>query len=604
MNVSRKNRFLQALFTALLFTGMSSILIARLGRGWGAGEGAGLVYQFRYGLHFLDGNASSFLLAGVVSLGGAWLGIRAWMKAQTPVWLPGVLLSLFFTQNTLLHIAQPNALKFLLLCPQYGIVDNLVLWCALFAFYYGLIQAFCLWLTAPKTAATTERKTWSGWVFAGIIAVCWIPILYLRLPGSILYDTDKQILQYQGYIPWESANPVFLTAVYGFLFSLGQKIGGDNCGLLFCTATQLLLTLTAMGLACQEIDGFGKRRISVLLALFYGLCPLYPDFASLVLKDSVYGPLFLLFVIYYLRVLEGGSRRDKIGLILIAALCAMTRKGGVYLSVGALLCLLPRRELRHLSLTVSGVLLAGMFLLEQAVFPALGIEKPWKRENYSFFYNLTCVYCEKYPEELTTEDVAAISAVLDYDAVRNNYDPNGIDSIKNTFHAENNGEIRRYLVHNLKFILRHPTIVPESLLYSKGLYFDPFELRVESIFNPVQCNFSDSVPGTSSDFRYWAPNAVRKPAEETIFDVTHQFPQAILLSSGTYSWLCLLLLASALYRRKKGALPEVLPVVLALAGLLLTHTNGTVRYAAPVIFTVPMLLARRYVRGTVPENNI
>ena len=59
-----------------------------------------------------------------------------------------------------------------------------------------------------------------------------------------------------------------------------------------------------------------------------------------------------------------------------------------------------------------------------------------------------------------------IGAVLDLDAVRDNYDPNGIDSVKNTFHAESNAQVRQYVLLNLKFALRHPLCVPETLLCS------------------------------------------------------------------------------------------------------------------------------------------
>lgn len=603
MDAFRKNRTLQALAAALLSAGMLLVLTAWLAGAWGAGTGS-LGYRFRYGLHFLRGNVPSFLLAGLVSLAGAWLGIRGLLRTEKPIWLPGILLSLFFTQNTLLHFTRPDCLKYLVLCPGYALADNLVLWCVFFLFYYGLIQAFCLWLTAPRQRRAADRRAWSLWAFAGLIALCWVPVQILRLPGSIPYDTGRQILQYQGKIPWEGANPVFITAVYGFLFSLGQRLGGDNIGLLFCTAAQLALTLPTMGLVCREVDGLGRRRASVLLALFYGLCPLYPSFATLVLKDSVYGPLFLLSMLYYLRVLEGGTRRDRILLVLTAALCALTRKGGVYLSAGMLLCLLARKEARRFCLRAAGGLLAGMLLLEQGLLPVLGVEKPWQRENYSFFYNLTCVYCRKYPQELSARELETIGAVLDLDAVRDNYDPNGIDSVKNTFHAESNAQVRQYVLLNLKFALRHPLCVPETLLCSKGLYFDPFAQNVESVMSPEQRDFAECVPGERAHFSYWVPERLRLPAETALFDWTRSYPQAVLLSSGTYSWLCLLLLASALYRRKKGALPAVLPVVLALAGLLLTHTNGTVRYAAPVIFAVPMLLARRYGRDTVPENNI
>lgn len=580
---------------ALLGMGVFFVLAALLGAEWGSGNG-GLVFQFRYALHFLKTGFGNFLLVAVVSLIGAWLGIRALEGLRKPVWLPGIFLSLFFTQNTMLHITRPDSLELLLFCPQYDIADNLVMWCVFSLFYYVLILAFCQWFSQGREKVETGRKAWKFWLFSAIIAVCWAPMLYLRLPGSIHYDTGRQILEYQGYLPWEGANPVFLTAIYGFFFSLGQRLGGDNEGLLFCTVSQLLVTLLAMGLACGELERCGKRMAAVLLALFYGLCPRYPCFPTLILKDCVYGPLFLLLIVYYMRVLNGGGNADKICLALVAVLCALTRKGGVYLSLGTVLCLLPTgRGYRSFCLGLGGVLLAGMVLLEQVLFPYLGIEKPWKQENYSFFYNLTCVYCEKYQQELTSQDVDTIAAVLDYDAVLHDYGSNSIDSIKSTFHGETDDQIQDYLRLNLKFILRHPLVVAESLLRSKSLYFDPFEANVEDVNGPRQRAFDGIAPGASSVFSYYAPDSIRKPLEEKFFDWSHGRPQALLLSSGSYSWMCLLLLAAALWQRSRKKLQMVLPTFLAVMGLLLTHTNGTIRYAAPVIFAAPMLFA--YLRG-------
>lgn len=575
----------------LLGMGVFFVLVALLGVEWGSGNG-GLFFQFLYALHFLKICFGSFFLAGAVSLIGAWLGIWALEGLQKPVWWPGILLSLFFTQNTLMHITRPDSLELQLFCPQYNIVDNLLMWCVFSLFYYVLVLAFCQWFSQEKEKANSGRKTWKFWRFSAIIAVCWVPILYLRLPGSILYDTARQILEYQGYLPWEGANPVFLTAIYGFLFSLGQSLGGDNEGLLFCTVFQLLVTLLAMGLACGELERYGKRMAAILLALFYGLCPRYPCFPTMILKDSVYGPLFLLLTVYYIRVLNGGGNADKLRLMLVAFLCALTRKGGIYLSLGTVLCLLfSEGGQKRCYLLFCGVLLAGMVFLEQMLFPYLGIEKPWKQENYSFFYNLTCVYCDKYQQELTPQDIETIAAVLDYDAVLHNYSPYSIDSIKNTFHGKTNDQIRDYLLLNLKFILRHPLIVEESLLRSKGLYFDPFDANIDDVNGAQQRAFDDIAPGASSVFSYYAPNSIRKPLEEKFFDWSHERPQALLLSSGSYSWMCLLLVAVALWQRSRKKLLMVLPTFLAMMGLLLTHTNGTIRYAAPVILAAPMLFA-------------
>ena len=104
-----------------------------------------------------------------------------------------------------------------------------------------------------------------------------------------------------------------------------------------------------------------------------------------------------------------------------------------------------------------------------------------ERENYSFFYPITGYYCQKYDAELTPEEKEIIGSVLDYETVRTGFSPDGVDRIKETYHAENADQVRRYLKLHGSFFLRHPVTCLEALVYSRNYYFTPWTTQGERI---------------------------------------------------------------------------------------------------------------------------
>ena len=422
------------------------------------------------------------------------------------------------------------------------------------------------------------------------MAESWLPLLILRSPGSIYLDTTVQILQYQGYQPIQASSPVLLTFVYGFLMTLGQRLGGNNLGLFFCVLFQVILGLYALSFGCEEAASrSGKKYIGFLLSLFFGLAMMYVSMAQGALKDSVYSPLFLLLIIFYCRTLEDGSKKSMVPLLILALLCGAARKGGVYLSALILLCLVGKKELRRFAVAACLALVALHCLVNWALYPAVGIESPEEKENYSFFYQLTGYYCSIHPDWVTDEEKEIISQVLDYDTVVTQYDPKIVDAIKATYHADTPMQVQRYLLLHGKLALKHPLTMLEAVVYSRNWYFCPFAWDVEKTIGEVLIGF-DYVEPQLSGFSRWLESDARRAAESKLWDFEHSYPVRIFVVSGIYNWLGLLLGLAAWYAGSREKKQMALPVLLAIAGLLLTHINGAVRYAGPVVYSVPVLL--------------
>ena len=561
---------------------------------WGAGEGSAASH-LRFGLAYsLSGGKLGLLILGLLCLAAGFGTVWA-LKEERRISWTGVVLALFFDGMTLIDQSPTGMLGSLWAFPGAGSAESLLFWLTGGLCWYSAALLFCRWANRPGRARkplSWSRKRWLLW--AAVLLVCWLPILILRSPGSIYADTDAQILQFQGVMPYEASNPLILSFVYGPLFTLGQKIGGDNWGIFCCVLFQTLLGLFACGFACEELTSQrGRRKAGALLCAFFGLVPAFASFSAAALKDFIHAPIYLLFVLFYSRVIRGGSRKDWLWLAVLAILAAVTRKGAVYLVAFSLLGMALLKADRRKFLTVGTVLLlAAHFLLNGVIYPLIGVEKPMEQENYSFFYPITGFYCARYEQELTEKEKETIAAVLDYDTVVSGFSTGGVDTIKRTYHAENEAQVRAYLALHGKFFLRHPLTCLEALVYSRNYYFTLWSVKGERISVALH-PFREVDPKADSNFSHWLPEDTRKAFEDKLWAATDTFPLKELISPGTYTWLTLLLLAAAWKVRNKQRLTELLPLALLTAGLLLTHLNGAARYASPLYYCVPVVLMMR-----------
>lgn len=556
---------------------------------WGAEPGAGIMAHLRYGVVYaLSGNRKELLALLLLCAGAGWAGASAGRTGKGVFW-PGAALALLFSVNTLIAMSPTGRLQGLFAFPGADGAENFLFWLTQLGSWYAVTLVFCRRMadTVPKGQVETSLTKYR-WLWAAVMAVCWMPILILRSPGSVYRDTDAQILQFMGQLPFEASNPLILSFVYGPLFCMGRLLGSDNAGLFLCVLFQLALTLYAFSFACAEAAAArGSLALGWGLCLFFGIAPNYGSMVSAVLKDSIHAPLYLLFFLYYRRAAGSNEKKDWIWLTVLAALVSATRKGAVYLAALSLLGLLLHRpdRKRYLALGTC-LLLAGHFCLNGLLYPALGVEKPMEKENYSFFYPITGYYCEQHEQELTQEEKDIIDAVLDYDTVRTGFSARGVDTIKETFHAVSKDQTRAYLALHARFFLRHPLTCLEALVYSRNYYFTPWSVRGERITVSMSA-FSEVKDGAESSFSHWLPEETRQNAENRLWSLTDRPIIRELSSPGTYTWLCLLLLAAAVFRRDRREKIILLPLVLLTAGLLLTHLNGAIRYASPLLYCVP-----------------
>lgn len=584
----------EAVVIGLFWGGFASAMALAM-RGYRLGTPGNLLGQIRYALAY--GGIRGLASCGAVVLAAMCLSIVGWgvvLRKERRFSIFGLLLAAFFSLNTLIYLSPTGELLNLCLLPgvEFGVM--LLFWLQLLVQYGLLISCCAAWLQAPLpescVAGTYSRKR-RMW-FAMVILVGWLPVLLLRFPGYLCWDSARQILQFQGEIPCEASHPLFLTVVFGSLFSLGQKLAGDVGGLAACMLLQTSLMVYALSLLCEEAAvRRGKSWVGWGCAAFFILTPVWTTLAPSIIKDSVHGPLFLLFVIHYSRVVRGANGKENRILLVLSLLCALTRKGGTWLIALSLLALaIYRVGVRKTILAGCVGVLAVELFIGQILCPVLNIEKPRERENYSFFYPIVGYYCREYAWELTQDEREIIDDVLDYETVCTAYSPTYVDPIKNTFHAENAQQVRRFLTLVGRFALRHPLTCLQAVVYSKNAYYTPFVIGSQLAYH-YQDSTQAYPPLEGEVFPFVVPQARRIGLEYKLANLTEKFPWKQLTGAGSYTWMILILLLAACGKRDWQKTMELLPTLILTAGLLLTHVNGAVRYACPVMFSVPFLLA-------------
>ncbi|MDO4537204.1 MAG: DUF6020 family protein [Coriobacteriales bacterium] len=461
-------------------------------------------------------------------------------------------------------------------------------------------------------AGTSSSRDWRvlDWLRpAGLMILCWLPLIVIAWPGSVCPDYVYQIEQALGVVGVTNHHPVLSTWLFGGLFSAGRAVAGAAGGIAVTVMFQTLAMALTLGLF---VAWFGRMGLSVwpkrLLLAFFCLCPLFPMYAQWCVKDSLSSAVVGLVALQLLVRVWAQKTDEKLpplatlpALLAASLLAALLRNNQIYVLVPTLaaLCLGRRGERR---LAVLGTC-AGLFVLfalwSAVLLPRLGFPGSNIREAMSVPTQQTSVFLREHPDDLSDQERAALEACTDVPltTLAQSYNPEVSDPVKNHFVFES-GELMAYLRAWLSMGLRDPGLYLRTFWEACCGYLNPFceysyfreVARCGERQAPENIDFS-GIPegeplfaGASSCFpgaRRWANDAV-------VF--LYGIPVlGLLLRPATYCLLALALTVVQLVRRR-GCAPLAVAGVLTVLVCCASPLNGSMRYALPLIYLVPCQL--------------
>lgn len=452
-----------------------------------------------------------------------------------------------------------------------------------------------------------------------ILAIAWLPWLIASFPGMLMGDTPAELLMYFGYPSYVSNSvnlldpqmlitqhhPVLHVVLLGLAASLGASLFSSiNVGIFLFTLAQFACTIATLSLSVRYLLRRGTSyRILLALAAAYTLLPLFPNYAVLLTKDSLFVCCLLAFVISVDSTTRNNAgAKQWLALLASGLLVSLLRSGAFVvviftLFVAAIYAIRSQgmQAARPAMLVLAGTLAVNI-ALTSVIYPALSITPASPREMLSIPIQQVAAVAAHHPESISESEYEAIDAVIDLNKVAERYNPSNADPIKNTWNKNATGEDRSGFISAwLSVLAKEPLTCIEATFRNYYGFLYPSEQQI----GQMTIAWSDSRASQLSPITDYQPH-IKSDIQRFFADLVsgyqlsfERIPVLSLLSvSAFWVWMLLICCAKAWVSQKR-VLIIVTPLVLVTLIALIGPCNATTyfRYVYPLMFTLPTVFA-------------
>lgn len=442
-----------------------------------------------------------------------------------------------------------------------------------------------------------------------ILIICWLPYLVVWFPGAITSDQSNQLAQFFGFggIPLTDRFPYLVGLVFSSLYRLGLLFDPSGIyGIFFMTLLQMGVALFVCAIIIRWIQYLSHSRfVMAFSVVFFALFPLVPVYVVSIGKDGIHAFFLVLYCLQIFLSLE--SRRRQLpasrlyspwAIVVIALLISFTRNNGIYLVIPPLVMMLFITKSREILIAIASVLFLCTAWMRVLV-PSFGVASFGSREVLSIPVQIVGANIAAGNEiDDETEAVLANSYSTSLDVVGSKYVPDLSDPSKGLLVVgeQESTSVVEYCQAALVLVREHPlTSIVAICKTTMSMYPATYGTFWDED-RPYFCSPGDgfAAPG-------WCPSAMAlsekgESVVNTVFrdllQVVHRvFPLSILYTPGTYFILLVILYGYVLTRRtgRLSVLCTTLPLIM-LEAVLFAAPCGSVRYALPLIFSLPVLL--------------
>lgn len=490
-----------------------------------------------------------------------------------------------------------------------------------FCYYYLIKTIFCFIDTLLERKRTIKVNTNNKLVklfqehpflFSLIVMLLfWLIYMIAFYPLILSKDPSFQIKQFFNvktkYIDYviplsdkvnlTNHHPVFHTMLLGGSIKLGRLLGSDNLG-LFIYAIMQSITL-ASSLAYTIYYLYKKKKslvLSFILLMIYSLVPMFPFYAMSAVKDTLYTAIIIFFVITLFTILDDKEIKTSkyIVLLLLSILLYLLRNNGIYVVVGTILVLAIYRRKEFIYLTAVLLFVISTYIsYDKILLPALKIPAGSIRETLSVPFQQTARYVKEHGDDIPLEDKKKIDKVLEYDTLKDRYNPNLADPVKNKYNKyTTKKELKDYFGVWKKELLKHPDTYIEATLNNTFGYFypDTSNWYIYSGKNNNKLITEDNL--VNYHYNKLVPLRIVLSAYGIIFPY---IPLIGLISNiGFSAMLLLTIIVYLLISKYRKYIIAILPSLLSLAICFISPANTYFRYSMPFTFLIPFYVSYVY----------
>ncbi|WEV58858.1 DUF6020 family protein [Bifidobacterium sp. ESL0728] len=454
-------------------------------------------------------------------------------------------------------------------------------------------------------------------IYTVLVTICWLPILYINGPVIVNIDTVLQLIQGKGSRIWDPMtmqwldgyvlqdhHPVFDTLIYVGFDRLGLLLGHEVVGLQILIVLQAIITAFAVVLSLAWCFSRVKNipaLVQVCGVAFVILVPTFSTVSTVIVKDSTWAPLFLLWAIAFAEFIYRKQSEKPVSwkfitlFVVLAIFAGLSKKPSIYITTGATFIVLIFMSGR-LKTLVATLVPAGicLVLIPGLLFPALHIAPGGPQESLSMPIQQVTKVLIDHQDQLSRKDLHTISKVLDIKEAKKNWNPLSADFAKHYGYKPSSSKVDRSAFNKLWVALafRYPGSYINAISYVRN----PFVLG-ETYYQtgPVKCGWDGA--GTNNvkvlpEFKTCTLSKQQEHLGKPFVNVMNRIPPFSLLGAEVLYvvWVPLLALALVVVRKRWKSLMYFAPVLMQVLVQVMVPAYQN-RYTLGLLFTVFLTMA-------------
>ncbi|MCR5301920.1 MAG: DUF6020 family protein [Lachnospiraceae bacterium] len=463
---------------------------------------------------------------------------------------------------------------------------------------YFVARSVLIYTVYDKNALTFQVPETSGRqylffvipfiIIAGVYLVIYFCCYY---PGLLSLDSIDQIDQLFTGV-YSNHQPFYHTMLVGLFINAGLAIFNNiNTAVALYMIVQVLFMAATFSFVIYNMAKLGLPKFAMITAaVWYALMPFHIMYSFTLWKDVYFGSFVTLLIVFYIRIAckIGKPLVNYIGFAVCGPVICLLRSNGMFAYVFVFLAVLLLARADRKLLVIMGITLAGCFVLKHNVLDAVGVTPPDTVESLSIpLQQVGKVIVEG--GVMDSEDLALMEKIIDIDALKEEYNPDISDPVKNLIRDYGN---ESYLTDNMKAYVA---------LYLRTLAHNPMKYVIAWV---------DSTCGYwNSGYNYWVwywdiednPYGIQRfVASPFMLHVMDGYlwlyynnrVMQVFLAVGLYVWMVLILLAKNIAAKNICAIIAIVPILAILLSLLISSpVYAEFRYMYALFCSLPVLIA-------------
>ncbi len=448
-------------------------------------------------------------------------------------------------------------------------------------------EAFALRLTSEQKGAGRS------FIIPFVIIFCVYLAIYLccYYPGLMSLDSIDQVKQlFTG--KYSNHQPFYHTQLIGVFLRLGLSMFQNmNAAVATYVIFQMLVLAATFAFVTYNLALLAMPKWTIVTSvIWYAVMPFHIMFSFTVWKDVLFGAFVTLLIIFFIRIEKGLGRRSAnvLCFALSSLVMCLIRSNGLfaYIFVFMAVLILARKNM-DIVFAMTAVIIAA-FILKHPVLNTFSVTPPDTVESLSIpLQQVARVVADD--GVMSDEDRSLLSKIIDVSSIRETYDPDISDPIKNAIRDFGNqdylsknmgrfgGLYLRGLVHNpMKYI---EAWVDSTCGYWNGGYnYWIWFWDVED--NPYEISRSVASPG------------MLRVMDEYLWLFYNNRLFQIFGAIGLFVWIMVIAFARCISTSNRTGIIAIMPILAILLSLVVSSpVYAEFRYMYALFAALPILLA-------------